>query len=61
GGFLLGPVETSNGSQHIVRMSKDGDAGSLQKLKECAFVPMIRDGDVDITLEPIFRGRPEIG
>jgi len=61
GGFLLGPVETEDGSQHIVKMTKEGDACSVQRLKDCAFVPMIGDGEVDGSLEPIFRERPEIG
>jgi protein-L-isoaspartate(D-aspartate) O-methyltransferase len=61
GGFLLGPVETEDGKQHIVKMTKEGDTCSLQKLKNCAFVPMIREGEVDNSMEPIFRGRPEVG
>jgi protein-L-isoaspartate(D-aspartate) O-methyltransferase len=61
GGFLLGPVETEDGKQHIVKMTREGDACSLQRLKDCAFVPMIREGDTDNSIEPIFRGRPEVG
>jgi protein-L-isoaspartate(D-aspartate) O-methyltransferase len=61
GGFLLGPVETEDGKQHIVKMTKEGNACSLQRLKDCAFVPMIREGETDNSIEPIFRGRPEVG
>jgi protein-L-isoaspartate(D-aspartate) O-methyltransferase len=61
GGFLLGPVETDDGRQQIVKMTREGDSCSLTRLKDCAFVPMVRDGDTDLSMEPIFRGRPEIG
>lgn len=61
GGFLLGPVVTDDGRQQIVKMRKEGNGCSLQRLKECAFVPMIREGEVDNSLEPILRGRPELG
>ncbi len=61
GGFLLGPVVTDDGRQQIVKMRKEGHGCSLQQLKECAFVPMIREGEADNSLEPIFRGRPELG
>jgi protein-L-isoaspartate(D-aspartate) O-methyltransferase len=61
GGFLLGPVLTEDGKQHIVKMTKEGDACTLQRLKDCAFVPMIREGEVDNSIEPIFRERPDVG
>jgi protein-L-isoaspartate(D-aspartate) O-methyltransferase len=61
GGFLLGPVETDDGHQQIVKMTKEGNACSVKRLKDCAFVPLIRDGEMDKSMEPIFRGRSEIG
>ncbi len=42
GGFILGPVIKDDAQQEIVKITRDGSACSLKRLKECAFVPMIR-------------------
>jgi len=44
GGFLLGPV-TGAAGQEIVRLTRRGDRFELKRLKDCSFVPLIRDGD----------------
>ncbi len=43
GGFLLGPVMGSGGEQHIVKLTRRGSSFHLEKLKDCSFVPLVRD------------------
>ncbi|HEX5132661.1 MAG TPA: protein-L-isoaspartate(D-aspartate) O-methyltransferase [Candidatus Krumholzibacteria bacterium] len=43
GGFLLGPVVRADGSQEIVRLTRDGERFSVQRLIECSFVPLVRE------------------
>ncbi len=57
GGFLLGPVQREDGGQEIVKMIRKGSACTLKRLKECAFVPMMREGEMDARDIPINRER----
>ncbi len=43
GGFLLGPVVRADGSQEIVRLTREGARYSVERLIECAFVPLVRE------------------
>ncbi len=43
GGFLLGPVEKEDGTQRIVRLTRQGTTFSVERLRECSFVPLVRD------------------
>ena len=43
GGIFLGPVEKTDGSQEIVRLTREGDTFALERLIDCSFVPLIRD------------------
>jgi protein-L-isoaspartate(D-aspartate) O-methyltransferase len=42
GGFLLGPVARGDGNQEIVRLTREGDRFSVERLIECSFVPLVR-------------------
>jgi protein-L-isoaspartate(D-aspartate) O-methyltransferase len=44
GGMLVGPVEKADGGQEVVRLTRRGDQCHLERLEECSFVPMVRDG-----------------
>lgn len=52
GGFFLGPVFNGAGDQEIVRLTRAGRDFRLERLRKCAFVPLVRepleraDGDV---------------
>jgi protein-L-isoaspartate(D-aspartate) O-methyltransferase len=43
GGFLLGPVITSDGHQEIVRLTRRGGKVEIERLIECSFVPLVRE------------------
>jgi len=43
GGMFLGPVEKEDGSQEIVRLLREGDTFTMQRLIGCAFVPLVRE------------------
>lgn len=43
GGFLLGPVVRADGSQEIVRLTREGERYSVERLIECSFVPLVRE------------------
>lgn len=43
GGFFLGPVVREDGSQEIVRLTRDGERYSVERLIECTFVPLVRE------------------
>jgi protein-L-isoaspartate(D-aspartate) O-methyltransferase len=43
GGFLLGPMVRADGGQEIVRLTRDGERFSVERLIECSFVPLVRD------------------
>ena len=43
GGMFLGPVEKEDGSQEIVRLMREGDTFTMQRLIGCAFVPLVRE------------------
>ena len=43
GGFLLGPVMTSQGTQEVVRLTRRGARFELERLIGCSFVPLVRD------------------
>ena len=51
GGFLLGPVN-AGGKQEIVRLTRRGEAFDIERLKDCAFVPLVRDGGHPIDEAP---------
>lgn len=42
GGIFVGPVIASEKSQQIVRLQKKGSTFTVQRLRECAFVPLLR-------------------
>jgi protein-L-isoaspartate(D-aspartate) O-methyltransferase len=42
GGFFLGPVFNGAGEQEIVRLTRAGRDFRLERLRPCAFVPLIR-------------------
>lgn len=42
-GFLLGPVIRADGKQEIVRLIRRGGKVEIERLIECAFVPLVRD------------------
>ncbi len=42
GGFLLGPVARGDGTQEIVRLTREGTRFSVERLIECSFVPLVR-------------------
>jgi protein-L-isoaspartate(D-aspartate) O-methyltransferase len=42
GGLFVGPVERSDGSQELVRLTRSGNTFSIERLADCAFVPMVR-------------------
>jgi protein-L-isoaspartate(D-aspartate) O-methyltransferase len=44
GGMLVGPVERADGGQEVVRLTRRGDQCHMERLEECAFVPMVRNG-----------------
>jgi protein-L-isoaspartate(D-aspartate) O-methyltransferase len=43
GGMFLGPVSLENGKQEILKLGKKGNALDVSRLRECSFVPLIRD------------------
>jgi protein-L-isoaspartate(D-aspartate) O-methyltransferase len=43
GGRLVGPVEKEDGTQEVVRLTRQGGQCHLERLGDCAFVRMIRD------------------
>jgi protein-L-isoaspartate(D-aspartate) O-methyltransferase len=55
GGFLLGPVEKTDGGQELVRLRRSGNSFSIERLGECSFVPMVRSGSETGTIS---HGRP---
>jgi protein-L-isoaspartate(D-aspartate) O-methyltransferase len=42
GGIFVGPVIANEKSQQIVRLQKKGSTFTIQRLRECAFVPLMR-------------------
>ena len=42
GGIFVGPVIANEKSQQIVRLQKQGSNFTVQRLRECAFVPLLR-------------------
>jgi protein-L-isoaspartate(D-aspartate) O-methyltransferase len=42
GGFFLGPVFNAAGEQEIVRLTRSGGEFRVERLRKCAFVPLIR-------------------
>jgi len=42
GGKLVGPVQTSDGGQEIIRLTRNGSSFGLERLGSCSFVPMVR-------------------
>ncbi|MDH3217260.1 MAG: protein-L-isoaspartate(D-aspartate) O-methyltransferase [Candidatus Krumholzibacteria bacterium] len=42
GGFLLGPVVRDDGGQEIVKLARRGESFTLERLKPCSFVPLVR-------------------
>jgi protein-L-isoaspartate(D-aspartate) O-methyltransferase len=52
GGFLLGPVLRADGTQEIVRLTRDGSRYSLERLIECSFVPLVRANERAAPLRP---------
>ena len=58
GGVLVGPVETESGQQEIVRLTRHGEQFHLERLGECTFVPLVRDGGEPAN--PSAVGRPEV-
>jgi protein-L-isoaspartate(D-aspartate) O-methyltransferase len=45
GGMLVGPVIKEDGSQEIVRVTRSGQSFSVERLRECTFVPMVRGAE----------------
>ncbi len=43
GGSFVGPVTKEDHSQEVIRLTRRGNAFSLERLQECSFVPMVRD------------------
>ncbi|UCG53755.1 MAG: protein-L-isoaspartate(D-aspartate) O-methyltransferase [Candidatus Latescibacterota bacterium] len=43
GGFFLGPVFRNAGEQEIVRLIRSGEKFRLERLRQCSFVPLVRD------------------
>jgi protein-L-isoaspartate(D-aspartate) O-methyltransferase len=43
GGFFLGPVFKNAGEQEIVRLTREGREFRLERLRNCSFVPLVRD------------------
>ena len=43
GGFLLGPAKKGDGTQEIIRLHRNGAQFSLERLADCAFVPLVRE------------------
>ncbi len=61
GGFLLGPVEKEDGSQQIVRLTRKGSSISLERLRKCSFVPLVRDiPSVHGAAELVPQGEPHV-
>ena len=54
GGMFLGPVQKEDGTQEIVKLRRTGNQFKLERLNECSFVPLIRDGAdaVDDNVDP---------
>ncbi len=44
GGFFLGPVLRADGHQEIVRLTRQSERFAIERLIECSFVPLVRDG-----------------
>lgn len=44
GGFLLGPVSRNENEQEIIKLVRQGTKFFFERLKDCTFVPLIRDG-----------------
>jgi len=57
GGVLLGPVIRSGGGQEIVRVTRAGKTFSVERLRECTFVPMVR-GVEEARVPVARRGEP---
>lgn len=58
GGTFLGPVEKEDGSQEIIRMTREGNTFNLGRLRSCSFVRLVRDGDGSNGPNEYFEGRP---
>jgi protein-L-isoaspartate(D-aspartate) O-methyltransferase len=43
GGFFLGPVFNAAGEQEIVRLTRSGPDFRIERLRKCAFVPLVRE------------------
>jgi protein-L-isoaspartate(D-aspartate) O-methyltransferase len=43
GGFLLGPVIGDTGKQEIIRLVRRGASFQVERLRACAFVPLVRE------------------
>lgn len=54
GGIMLGPALKDDGSQEIVRLRRERAGFSLERLKDCAFVPLVRgpDGGAAVPADP---------
>jgi protein-L-isoaspartate(D-aspartate) O-methyltransferase len=44
GGILVGPVSKVDGGQEIIRLTRNGNSFTLERLGACSFVPMVRAG-----------------
>jgi protein-L-isoaspartate(D-aspartate) O-methyltransferase len=42
GGIFIGPVIVNEKSQQIVKLQKQGSTFTIKRLRECAFVPLVR-------------------
>lgn len=45
GGFLLGPVVSESGKQEIVKLVRKRRTFEIERLTDCAFVPLVRGSD----------------
>lgn len=43
GGVFIGPVQLEGKGQQIVKLTKQGSRLNITRLRECAFVPLVRD------------------
>jgi len=44
GGIFVGPVEREDGQQELVKLRRDGNEFSIERLMDCSFVPLVREG-----------------
>lgn len=58
GGLFVGPVEKHDGSQEVVRLRRKGNTFELERLIECAFVPMVRGVVSEPPVRVVSRGKP---